>query len=380
MRVRNHRLPLNIEKLESRLPLAGNVSAFMSGGVLNIYGDGADNLISIESFAPGVVQVRGYADNTLVPTSVNQAPNGLKLFYDVTALTIDMGAGNDFLRVTNLYIRNEVTIKLGSGADRLITGTHGATNDFGGTAAGPLYIGTSLNIDAGSESDVVFQSDLHITGYAGSSNIDLGTGNDMLTMQRPGGSGVNVEYNTNLNIVGGSGDDIMNLRGLISRPLDIGDNSGATILNIDSADIYGKLNISTGNSADLVNVTNTNARYNVVVDTNAGDDFFNYLGLAADMVITMDDGFDQVAIAASLDELSVNMGSGNDFLQLNGIIARIVTVHGDDGDDQFNINGIRANEAYFYGDKNFDIFREMIVPPNQIKKPYFATIERFETT
>src|SRR4051794_25795821 len=60
--VMNAHRRLGFESLEGRQLLAGNVSVVQAGGGLVITGDDAANVITIESFRDGVVQVRGFSD------------------------------------------------------------------------------------------------------------------------------------------------------------------------------------------------------------------------------------------------------------------------------------------------------------------------------
>jgi hypothetical protein len=377
----NQRARLQVEKLECRNLMAGNVNAYTSGGHLHIEGDDASNVITIESYRNGIIQVRGFSDpGTATPTVVNRGANALRLFYGVTGdIVIHMKGGNDLVRVTNLVVSGNLTIDLGSGYDQLATGRDaliGAAR-FGGTLPGPLYVSGELKISSGSEIDSVFQSDTHVLGR---SEIDLGSGDDTLTMQRPAFSGMNVEYFGDLTLRPQEGNDNINITGFISRSVTVDDESGQLNLNINSADIYGTLKVLSTGANDSIRVATTNVRGDIHIDSGAGNDLFLFFGLANDIKVHSGDGNDSVQVTSSaIDELIVSLGSGNDVLDLASLFARDISVHGDDGDDVFNVAGVRAEEADFYGDKNFDVFVEPVLPPNEIRRFNRHTIERVDT-
>lgn len=381
MQRNNHRRTrLNIECLEDRNLMAGNVTAYTSGGNLFIEGDDAGNVITVESYRDGIVQVRGFNDPFGVPTVVNQSSNGLRLFYGVNGnIVMHLKGGNDLVRVTNLVIGGDLTVDMGPGFDQFSTGRDaliGAAR-FGNTQPGPLYVQDQLIVVTGTESDFVFQSDTHVLGV---SKIDLGYGDDVLTMQRPAFSGANVEYFGDLSVLPGEGNDAINITGFISRSVTIDDKLGVLNAQITSADVYGTLKFITTNGNDNIRIAATNVRGNIEADTEGGNDFFSFFGIANDIKIHAGYGNDTVQLTSSLvDELITTLESGNDTLDLSGLTARLISVHGDDGDDFFNIVGVRASEASFFGDKNFDTYREPIVPPNEIRKLTRVGFERVQT-
>jgi hypothetical protein len=376
----NRRTRLHLECLEDRNLLAGNVNAFTSGGNLIIEGDDASNVITVESFRDGIVQVRGFNDPNGVPTVVNQGANALRLFYGVNGnVVMHMKGGNDLVRVTNLVIGGDLTVDMGPGFDQFATGRDaliGAAR-FGNTLPGPLYVQDQLIVVTGTENDFVFQSDTHVLGV---SKIDLGYGDDVLTIQRPAFSGANVEYFGDLSILPGEGNDALNFTGFISRSVTIDDKLGVLNAQMNSMDVYGTLKFITTNGNDNIRISATNVRGNIEADTEGGNDFFFFFGIAQDVKIHAGLGNDVVQLTSSLiDELVATLESGNDDLELSALTARLISVHGDDGDDLFNIAGVRANEASFFGDKNFDTYREPILPPNEFRKFTRVGFERVQT-
>lgn len=376
---RRKRNKLSVERLENRSLMAGNVTAFMSGPDLIIEGDDAVNTISIESFGDNVVQVRGFNDNTLTPTSVNLTPNGLRLFFDVTGdILLHMNGGGDVVRISNLIVDQQLIIDMGGGNNELFMGRDvtGSNLRFEGTGSGPLYVAAEMIITTGNENDTVVQSDTHV---GGESSITFNAGNDQLLIRRPAQTGLNVEYFNALTVLPGDGVDSVDVTGLIAHGLTIEDRSGQLNAQLFSMDIYGTLKVLGGGNTDFMNINATNTRGQVLLAPESSQDFVNYSGIAGYLKIEAGDGDDRVSMSAALDELYLILESGNDLLDMNQVSARLITVHGNDGNDTFNVRGVWATEATFYGDKNTDTYREPIVPPNRIRRLNRFTIERFET-
>lgn len=181
-----------LERLEDRQLLAGNVSAKLSGGNFIVRGDDAANRISVESTGENTLVVRGF------DTRINGISNAARVFSRVTGeIQIHLRGGDDLIRVTNLITPGNVLVSLGDGNDEVVTGRDQLHSNarFAGSSSGPLYVQGDLRLYGGSGRDLIYQSDLHVEG-AGVTN--LGSGDDSLFMQRPSGSGTNVDYGGNL--------------------------------------------------------------------------------------------------------------------------------------------------------------------------------------
>jgi hypothetical protein len=371
---------LQVEQLESRTMLAGNVTAHVAGGTLTIHGDDFNNTISVESFPGGAVQVRGFDDFLGFPTAVNGAPNGVRLFYGVgNDIIIHMKGGDDTVRVSNLVVGRHLTIDMGSGRDELVTGRDEITGPtrFAGTPAGPLYVSGEMKIHMGTEDDYLFQSDVHVWGKT---TIDLGAGNDIMVGARPAGSGANIEYFSDLVILPKEGDDNIYIDGLVSRGVTINNEFGRMDARINSADVYGKLSIESRQFNDIVSITATNVRGEVHTNLREGHDLFNFFGIASKITLHTGSGNDYVAITNSaVDEIAADLGSGDDFLLMLNVWSRLVYINAGDGADRLEVNNLRADQATFDGGKGFDVYREPIVPPNQIRRFHLHNIERIET-
>ena len=369
---------LGLELLEDRRVLAGAVTAFKSGGNLVITGDDAGNIITVESFRAGVVQVRGFGGVNGTPTVLNGGANGLSLFFGVNDdIIIHMGRGNDLVRVTNLFIGRNLEVDMASGVDELITGRGTNSSPFGGTASGPLYVRGELLVLMGSEPDQFFQSDAHFQGV---SQIDLGTGDDTWTAQRPSGSGENVEFRSKLTIVPDEGNDSLNVTGLISQDVIINDESGVLNAQLASMDVFGALKVLSTGGSDAIGISSTNVRGDMVISTQNGIDTVFFLGIARTVSIDTGDGNDLVTVTSSrIDKLLASLGNNEDTINLSNLLANELTISGDDGNDVFDLRGVRAGTGAFNGNLGFDTYREPIVPPNEIRRFTRILFERIET-
>jgi hypothetical protein len=106
---------LNCEVLEPRDNPSGNVSVFVSGGIIFIAGDAANNRVQLEHTSSGDLFVHGF-DNTLVngQTSIylgRGIPNGVRL---------DLGAGNDRAEMIGLVTAGSVRFDMGTGNDQAV--------------------------------------------------------------------------------------------------------------------------------------------------------------------------------------------------------------------------------------------------------------------
>jgi hypothetical protein len=90
------------------------VTTSLNNGELTITGDAADDDIAIiGTLNPGEVIV-----NARNGTSINGAVNGRAVITGVTGrVTVDTGAGNDFLALDNLYVAGQISLTTGAGDD-----------------------------------------------------------------------------------------------------------------------------------------------------------------------------------------------------------------------------------------------------------------------
>lgn len=334
--------------------LAGNVRAAISDGNLVITGDNAANRISVESAGEQRIAVRGFG------TQVNGAFNAVKVFSGVTGgLSIQLKGGDDLLRVTNLITPADVLVSGGDGNDEIITGRDKTSGDlrFAGSSSGPLYVKGDLRLYGGNGHDLVYQSDAHIDGLG---VARLGSGDDTLFTQRPPDSGQNVDYGGNLSILPEEGADVIDLLGMdLASDLTINDSAGSLYLYARAMDVHGNFRLTSADLADSIDVSATNVRGQFVLASGAGND--------------------RVRISAIANQLSANLGDGNDGFELASSNIKSSSVFGGAGDDVFFARYAYGVDALFSGDAGRDIFRTSRSLPNQISSLRKQTIEVTES-
>ena len=339
-----------LEPLEARQMLAGNVRASLSDGVLTIAGDNSGNRISVESAGEDHIAVRGFG------TRINGVLDAVKIFSGVSGnISIHLSGGDDLVRVTNLIAPVDVLVSGGDGNDEVITGRDKTSGDarFAGSPSGPLYVQGDLRLYGGGGHDLVFQSDAHIEELG---VISLGIGDDTLFVQRPFDSSQNVEYGGNLSILPDSGEDVIDLLGVVTqRDLTVNDASGRMYLYARAMDVHGNLRITSAALADSIDVSATNVRGQFILASGAGND--------------------RVRVSAIANQLNVTLGDGNDGFELASSNTQHSTVSGGSGDDVFFVRYAYGVDALFSGDAGHDIFRTSRSLPNQISSLQKQTIE-----
>jgi|GEM_PF-2586175 len=308
-----HRL-LQIEQLEDRLLLAGNVAISVLSTTLGLTGDAAANDISViteggqltlagngTTLSPGpgsaallpfVVATDFNGTTATFVTLNNTFVNALATLPIVTVdfdmqggndtvsvetttvggnVVIDMGAGNDLLRMDQTTVGGDFTANFGDGADRAI-----ATFNTWGDNLGPLEA-INVNMGAGNDALAISNSSIAqgvqtISTGAGDDiveytdcvlytfDVDLGTGDDQFIMEdtlifnpySPGGGFPH--------LLGGLGDD-------------------AVLLSHNSFDIQSEEDAFTvelgGGDDELVMVGNSvdSRKFEFYVDMGADNDY-----------------------------------------------------------------------------------------------------------
>lgn len=371
----NRHRHLFAEPLEARNLLAGNVSAFLSGDNLIINGDNFSNTISVESFGPGTVQVRGFG------TSVNGTQDGISTFPVSGSIEIRMNRGYDVVRVTNLVIQDNLFISMAEGNDEVLLGQSASGDNvrFAGTPSGPLFVQDNLGVYGHHGDDRVFQSHLHVQGVG---TVNMGDGNDRVQLDRPAGSGENVEYGGLFRIFAGVGEDQINIHGLVvdDNMVIAAGGGGAEDISINAMDVHGDLTITTSNFSDDIAIQNTFVRDVLTVVTQGGFDTINVSGIADRLVVDSGAGNDRVHVnAANVNVLTGVLGSGFDELDLLNLTTDQIFAYGGDGDDLFLVRNTRAIDALFDGNAGTDTYQESLLLPNNISNLKLVSIENRQT-
>src|SRR6478609_5229089 len=149
-RVVQRKRQLGVERLESRIVLAGNVSATVRGGNLQLTGDTLGNEIAIEQSA--------------LKSFTISSRDGIT--------TINGQAGP----LTFNGVKKNLSISLGRGDDVV---------ELAGSGDSSLRVSNRLNISTGAGNDQVLMNHVHAIGL----HIDLGTQDDLLNVGDDGGQG-----------------------------------------------------------------------------------------------------------------------------------------------------------------------------------------------
>src|SRR4051794_26540336 len=181
---------LTVERLERRDLLAGDVLAHVEGQMLVIWGDAADNGVTLTYHsATQTYQVSGH-DAGGSPTTINgldtSQPGNVQQFSGVKQVYVGLNGGNDDFDVgsataVDTVIKQWLSIEMGDGDDSVTLGVAG--NDVAGSApiAQALHIGTSLiaNLGAGNDHLSISNADISlnfkILAADGDDSVDFDT-------------------------------------------------------------------------------------------------------------------------------------------------------------------------------------------------------------
>lgn len=186
-------IPLSCERLEYRLPMAGNITAAVNGSTLKITGDAEGNEFTIQADAADetkftITSSTGTINTTIPQANVFTTPTGVLNFL------IDLREGDDGVTFGNavkpIVVHGNVTIKGGADANR-VTGTD-------------LTVQKNLSITNGANADTD-TNDFTNLSVGGSVTIKNGDGNSYTEISRD--SAGNSTINGNLSITNGVGTD-----------------------------------------------------------------------------------------------------------------------------------------------------------------------------
>ncbi len=279
---------LNLESLESRELMAGDVKAVFSKGALSIKGDDLDNAVLVFKSGSQVV-VAGVPDAFGENTIVNGIPVdgnnfSAKAYSGVKSITFNMNEGNDSVGVTGVTL-DSMSIKMDDvndfGDDLVLIGgdfdilsltsilyfqSGGIPVDFINFGTGNVVIRKNLSVDTGLGDDLVAESALSV---AGTNSVSTGDGNDNVLFNSFLGRGTNA---ATLKIDTGLGNDGVDLTRLRATTASIDTSVGFDVLNItDSSFKNLKVQLSAGD--DTLNLDSVSSE-TATLDGGSGNDAF----------------------------------------------------------------------------------------------------------
>lgn len=295
---------LNVEQLEARTLMAGDVLASVVDGVLTIRGDDSANRIEITQL-PGdgsrnpwngarYEVANRYVSRNQTHTTINGQDSvileGVKNGFDV-----QMGAGNDQVSVYRpnssiVNVPGVANFDMGDGQDKLKL--------FGVNNHNQLNIQLGRNDYAlGRNEDFLYvRANVHTMNITGDAAFQPGdpSGDDVIHLNVTAGGPVVIDTNY--------GDDIV--RGAIKTKfsratVDINTGSGDDNVSVDDLDyrifgMTGPLRIHTGDGNDFVTLRNTVIESNLTVNTGRGNDFvvFSDVNVSGKFAAWLGDGND----------------------------------------------------------------------------------------
>ena len=228
---------LQLESLETRRLMAGNVKVSASGSDLVVEGDDLRNAVEIRQSSPGFYKITGTTIGG-ADTKINNKPNGMFIFRgEVNNLRISLGGGDDKLDVgisdrKEISIRGNLVINGGAGSDwtsihdvkvgkdlTVNTGTGARDHTFmtGVTVGDDLIVSDPVKVNTGDwdevhVSAVTVKDQMEFTFRGGNDSVEilssaadgiyasLGEGDDLFRM-------LYTKHKSKFDISGGGGKD-----------------------------------------------------------------------------------------------------------------------------------------------------------------------------
>ena len=338
---------LGIEKLENRDLMAGNVTASVRGGILEIMGDTVDNGVAVAynattqkfevsglATAGGATKINGF------DTSVT---GNVQSFGGVTHVRVRTGAGDDLVQLgtaanPNVDINGWLNIQTGAGNDTVIAGQAGGA--VGGVDAVAMSVDVASHVaiytDIGN--DVIKLANFHtdrnmtINMAAGDDKFHMPTSVTLTGATSPTNFPVRVDGNFGLQMAAGQDEaEVLNL--IAGGDLRIRDSSGVANIDVRSVSAGRTVEVSTWSQNDDILLDGVTAKY-VAVSSGHGNDTV-------------------VLRNVSTRRLAVSLKSGNDKLTLGGVdVSQATWLDGSSGKDvlvQEAGNQLRGRIARSFG-------------------------------
>ncbi len=301
-----------IQKLEDRTLLSGNVSVSLNAGQLTVLGDAADNDLDVVIDQNGGLHFFGFNGTTVngQPELHWNAPN-------LHSVIANMGEGND-----DLYVYG------GQGNPSL---------------SGQLWVNMAAGNDYFYAGNIDFQQSVAVYGQAGHDTIDLydmnfktgyfdgGTGDDAFLLDK-------VSVNQFSSIFAGDGDDLVDVsNSSFGQWLNIHGQQGNDEILLDGVNTGGHLYVAGGLDNDTINILNSNIKGYLGIYGGYGDDLVHvgHSQVGAYLWMTGSEGNDSLTVDQSQIKLMVAMygQGGNDFIDFSHSSAGYVHLNGGDGAD-----------------------------------------------
>lgn len=288
---RTNRLNANLDNLETRDVMSGNVTAFVGSNTLYLseaagqYGQ--HNNVRVSQLASGGVRVTGLINASGTQTLINGA--GYRDFYiPGGSLVANFGAGIDRITVGAVNLNN-VYADLG----------YPGVNDVDVIDINGARLTGAMDLRTGGGADKI---------YVRSTRVGDGSGYEDLRIN----SGAGADY-VQVGVIGGN---FVEVRGnLLLTAAQSSAELDADIVKVNQALVYKSIYLDTGSGNDTIEMGYTTA--------------------GEDIVITAGDGADKGKLTEvwAYDQFYVAMGTGNDTLSTTYLRANYLSVDGGLGYD-----------------------------------------------
>jgi hypothetical protein len=343
---------LQVEGLESRALLAGNVSVSVSSGNLSITGDDAANAVSVQQLDTGKYFVTGFSTGGSA-TSINGQAQGIVVTGVTGNINVDLNGGDDTFVMTQ------------SNARRL---DYGGQFGFGAVPASPQAPNTAT-------------TETVLTRVPGNLVINTDQGNDNVGVSARIGNPNNSSTGT-LNLWTGSENDRVNIDDTIAGEdllvnTDVGNDSvhawraraydyfytqmGLGNDRLDISNFHGyHAQFFAGDGDDSVQVVQAQVQAELYINAGNGTNVVKTDAISGqNLTILSGNGNDTILVksATSRNNFLINSGDGNDSVELNNAnVNNQLTVYLLGGDDRLQVAGNKAAKTTLDGGANFDTF------------------------
>lgn len=284
---------LQVERLEERSMMAGNVTAVVSGGYLLLTGDSSDNGITIDynptTKAYTVTGTSQGGSNTTINSLDTSVPANAQVFTTVTkGLKVNTNAGADNVvfgaaASTEFSVVGTVEINTGAGNDTVTIGRTG--NAAGGAApiANEFEVSKSMVVQLGDGNDTIDITNARIGGdliiHSDINRVGAAAGNDTVrfptTFTPSGGTQqtfpVTVVRKTTVLL--GGGTDVFNANNFNGRGgLFVQDLGGLLTYDLTNSAIGGEAKLQkTGGAVNDIEIDNVQAGTMRIITGNGID-------------------------------------------------------------------------------------------------------------
>jgi hypothetical protein len=313
--------------------MAGNITSSLNGGVLSLTGDQLDNLSFVNGTGvPGQVLVQPVAttiDGVAAP----------KTFNGVTSVAIIGQAGNDQFSMQNLNV-TDLTIDLGAGNDFMVTGTQFGPNSVG--------VGGTLTVSAGPGNDI---AQLFRAFVQGDINVDAGDGNDFVQTYTNSADDVTVNL--------GQGFDTLNTAYLTAFGIwTVRGGTESDLFSVITSSARDEAFFFGEDAADTLAFNANEFQQDVEFDGGAGNDtlFLRNSVVFRNVFARLGDGLDTADFQNnSADELHLDAGRDRDIVTVNAnAVDLAILLMGSGDDDLTATNNLVRDYALLDGGSGFN--------------------------